>query len=60
MNNKFEKIDEALNVESSIVDASNDSASIKKAPSREWWYWKRLWVYKGKFVFFNWKRSRRQ
>ena len=32
MNNKFEKIDEALNVESSIVDASNDSASIKKAP----------------------------
>ena len=32
MNNKFEKIDEALNVESSIVETSNDSASIKKAP----------------------------
>ena len=32
MNDKFEKIDEALNVESSIVETSNDSASIKKAP----------------------------
>ena len=32
MNDKFEKIDEALNVESSIVETSNDSAPIKKAP----------------------------
>jgi hypothetical protein len=32
MNDKFEKIDEALNVESSIVEVSDDSAPIKKAP----------------------------
>jgi len=32
MNNKFEKIDEALNVESSIVEVSDDSTSIKEAP----------------------------